>query len=141
MVLTDTSPNGWSECEPGSLGRFAILEKSRVRNRRVTKMVGFTAILALCFVAWNTFWPSLSTSIEPNYGGIVCTKVLNNAKAHLAGTLDKPTSSKIDLHLKQCPRCLVVINQMRSAQASSVHLQAVRQRYVATTTMRESVAE
>ncbi len=124
MVLIETTQSGWSESEPGSLGRYAHREKARVRNRRVSKVVGIAGIFSLCIFAWIAFAPQLSTMMEPNYGGIVCTKVKSSAEAYLAGTLDKDTSSKIDLHLKQCSQCLSFIKKIRNSQASSFRHQS-----------------
>jgi hypothetical protein len=119
ITLSDSSQDVWQECEPGTLGRYAVRAQSRILVRRITKGVGIATLCLMAVFAWTAYGPQINAGAEPNYGGIVCSKVKSDSKSYLAGTLDPNTNAKIDLHLKHCPRCLAWMNQLRSAQANN----------------------
>jgi len=93
-------------------------------------------VVAVCFVtlfASTALLQPVDIGLEPNYGGIACSKVINNSKSYLAGTIDKDMNSKIELHLKLCPKCRVWMSQQKKFQAN-VSDGIFRQRYVSATT-------
>ena len=130
MTLTESPQNGWTDCEPGSLGRYAERAQSHILYRRITKVVGIATVCLFAVFACTAFWPQLKTLNEPNYGGIRCSKVKSSSMSYLAGTLDKKTNSKIELHLRKCTKCLSWINQIRNAEVNKVSQKAYRVRYV-----------
>ena len=134
MTNINTSQSDWEECKAGSLVRYAAREQSRIRRRRITKLVGVVAVCLVAVFASTTLLQPDDTGLEPNYGGIVCSKVMINSKSYLAGTIDKDMNSKIELHLKLCPKCRSWISQQRKSQASNVSQGSYRQRYVSAKT-------
>ncbi len=133
MKSIDTNQTSWSKCETGALGRYAERQKSRIMKRRVAKVVSVAAVCLISVLAWSAFGPQMNASMEPSYGGIVCSKVKAAAKAHLAGTLDQITDQKINLHLNQCPKCLSYMQQLGSTQARKTSLPSNRERSVSKT--------
>lgn len=105
MTHTETSLSDWEQCKPGSLVGYAARDKSRKRRRTITKVIGIASAFMVVFFASIALLQTASTGNEPNYGGIVCSKVMHNSNFYLAGTLDKDTNSKIEQHLKLCPKC------------------------------------
>jgi len=133
MTNINTSQSDWEECKPGSLVRYATREQSRIRRRRMTKVIGVGAVCLVAVFTTIALMQPVSTGLEPNYGGIVCSKVMSNSKSYLAGTLDKDTNSRIELHLKTCPKCLSWISQLRKSQANDESCGIYRQHYVSVT--------
>ena len=138
MTNIKTSQPDWAACKPGSLVRYAAREQSRIKRRRITKAVGIVAVCLVAVFATTALVQPLDTGLEPNYGGIVCSKVMSNSESYLAGTLDKDTNSKIELHLKLCPKCDSWISQLKKSQANNVSKGIYRQRYVSATTGKAS---
>ncbi len=132
MTSIETNQTSWSKCETGSLGRYAERQKSRIVKRRIAKVVSVAAFCLISVLAWSAFGPQMNATMEPSYGGIVCSKVKASAKAHLAGTLDQITDQKIVLHLKQCPTCLTFMQQLGNTQARETSLPSNRERSVST---------
>ena len=124
MTTTENRRDSWTECGPGTLGIYANRQKSRILKQRLVGVGGVASICLLALLAWNSFMPGTTvkpntkTSMEPNYGGIVCSSVKAVANAHLAGTLDAETSQKIELHLQECPLCRAFMEQLGNLQAN-----------------------
>ena len=125
MTTHENRQSSWKECGPGTLGIYANRQKSRILKGR---MVGAGSVASICLLvalAWNTLLPQTTvntkpkTSMEPNYGGIVCSSVKAVAKAHLAGTLDTETNQKIELHLQECLLCRAYMEQLGNVQANT----------------------
>ena len=119
MSEINTSQNDWTACQPGALGRFASRQKSRNLRAKITLAGGMVSVCLLCVFAWNLFFPPTSSYKEPNYGGIVCSKVKAMGKAHLAGSLDEQTSRKIERHLTECGVCRSFMDRIQNGQVST----------------------
>ena len=91
MSLKETSNQDWNDCKPGTLAQFAVREQSRIRVRRIRQTVGIASVAVVAVFVLMTVLPHIGTLLEPNYGGIVCSKVKASATSYLAGTLDQDT--------------------------------------------------
>jgi hypothetical protein len=65
-------------------------------------------------------------SNQPNYGGIVCSRVRQQVADYRSGKLDTETRSKMESHVKQCVLCRHLLVQ-KSDAASITHLIAMDQ--------------
>ncbi len=131
MTEIKTGWEDWNECLPGALSGFAGRQRSRILRRRMALAGGIVSVCLMSILAWNVFLPeATNSSTEPNYGGIMCSQVKAMGKAHLAGSLDKKTSQKIDRHLAECAVCRSFVEQIRNGQARTSNSKTHRARFV-----------
>lgn len=131
----------WNPCPPGTLSREGV---KRVRQRRTRRGLGLAVVLiavatplipsaedasdvgpAPNSVTANTDRKNPDSFEvnhgEPNYGGIVCSRVRQQAADYRSGKLDPQTRSKMEAHVKQCVLCSDLLAQ-RTESSSIMNL-------------------
>lgn len=74
-------------------------------------------ICAVGLGLWSAgFW---SMSREAYYGGIACHEVQENMPAMVAGTLPDELRVRIEAHLRECPLCRGMMQNMQASQAAT----------------------
>lgn len=119
----------WVECPVGTLTEPAARIRRSKTTRRRAVLGGGVALLIL--VAGTQMLPndhgaaekgSISPSgyQEPNYGGITCTLVRQNAADYKAGHLNNAMCTKMEEHVGQCVICTGLLTQQRNAYSDPV---------------------
>lgn len=134
----------WDPCPPGTLSGEGV---KRVRQRRIRRGLGLAVVLiavatplipspedasdvrpALNSVTANTDQENSDSfevnNGEPNYGGIVCSRVRQQVADYRSGKLDPQTRSKMETHVKQCVLCSDLL-ALRTESSSIMHLIAI----------------
>ncbi len=111
---SSTEEIAWDACPQGEIqGMVKSLELQR-KNRRLQNaaFIGGAMMVLLAVGMWLE--PQFAGEPkEPNFGGIVCSKVQENLQAYLAKTIDPSLAEKIQLHLAECPHCQEKLEMMQ----------------------------
>ena len=95
----------WIPCPPGKLVKLAGQERVRQRRRFFVRAGSAVGAFALATGAgWFAFRGRGKPS-EPDYGGIVCSRILELAPQYMMGQLDPGVVKQIKTHLEQCAGC------------------------------------
>lgn len=120
----DTSTR-WTQCPPGEISGMVHSLKRKARLKRGRQVGALGALLVVSGIALWLWTPPVNQPLvpqaavprqrpgQPNYGGIVCSSVIEQAKPFLAGSLDEVTSARIRNHLARCPHCRDEIERIR----------------------------
>ena len=104
MEPNSDNQNDWQSCRPGEVSR--LVRHLQVRRKAVVvQRRKVAAVLLMMAVFSSYYFVGVLPSAEPNYGGIVCSKVKEFEQAYMAGTLDSAEIARVDAHLAQCGHC------------------------------------
>ena len=119
MSLNDEHHNEWQACPPGEVGR--LVHRLQDRHRALaTQRRMVAAVLLLMTACTGYYFVGVLPNAEPNYGGIVCSRLHELAPQYMAKTLNADTSGRIQLHLAHCKSCRDKLNEMSMNSASRV---------------------
>jgi len=118
MNQNNENHNEWQACPPGEVGRLVDgLQDRRRALAAQRRTVAAALLLMMAFTGY--YFVGVLPNAEPNYGGIVCSRLQELAPQYLAGTLDAETSGRIDVHQQHCKHCRNKLNAM-SMNSTSV---------------------
>lgn len=111
----------WKVCPAGTL-ETAVRKASR--RARLRRYLPGAAVVVAVVVGLSLIWlsrgssdlPALPSNVDYYYGGIACSDVVLREQDYVAGILDAETRSRIDEHLRDCPKC----RQVYKSRANSV---------------------
>lgn len=114
----------WPTCPAGALQAVGQRARARRRLHGVMRAAGAAAVV-LC-LAGLTVWSvgRSSGGREYYFGGIACHDVRAHLAAFARGTLSDELAERIATHLKECPACRELMQQMHQQQVSTVSRQA-----------------
>jgi hypothetical protein len=119
MNQNNENHNEWQACPPGEVGR--LVDGLLNRNRALAAQRRTVAAVLLLMTAFTGYYfVGVLPNSDPNYGGIVCSRLMELAPQFLAGTLDAETSGRINVHRKHCKHCDDKLNAMSMSSASRV---------------------
>jgi hypothetical protein len=113
MNQNNENHNEWQACPPGEVGR--LVDGLQNRNRALAtqrRMVAAALLLMTAFTGY--YFVGVLPNAEPNYGGIVCSRLMELAPQFMAGTLDAEASSWVKTHLAHCKHCRNTLQAMDS---------------------------
>ena len=117
MNQNNENHDEWQACPPGEVGRLVDGLQDRNRSLAVQRrMVAAALLLMTAFTGY--YFVGVLPNAEPNYGGIVCSHLMELAPQFLAGTLDAEASSRIETHRKHCKHCDDKLGAMESKSMS-----------------------
>jgi len=117
MTNSDTaSQSGWDNCQGGEIANLVqSLKRQRAHSRRtqISQSLAIAAgLLVMVGIGWMML-PDGRPAGEANYGGIVCSDVVKNAKGYVLHELDPELSERIRVHLSQCENCQHKMTMLR----------------------------
>ncbi len=110
MENRNAPPGDWNDCPTGQIsGMLRNIERGRRHAVVRHGAIGVAILVVAIFV------PQLipSDAPPPLFGGVCCEDVQENARAWLAGDVTPGLREQITEHLKECPHCPKLIEQLR----------------------------
>lgn len=110
--------NEWHNCQPGDVGVLVRNLKQETRRRDILRASLPVGLAACLLVGVGLFANSIPR--EPNYGGIVCSKVIEFGESYVLGLLNEVEAAKIALHLEKCEPCRDHMDDIRQELSASL---------------------
>ena len=110
----------WIPCPPGKLVKLAGQERVRQRRQFLVRAGSAVGVLALATGAGWFAFRGRGMPTEPDFGGIVCSRVRELAPQYMMGKLDPTVTQQIKTHLEQCVACRTLLESMQPKM--SAHL-------------------
>lgn len=96
--------NDWQPCRPGEVGQ--MVRHLQVRRDAVVVQQRMVATALLMIAAFSGYYfVGVLPDAEPNFGGIVCSKVHELGQLYGTETLDSADAARVRAHLAQCGQC------------------------------------
>ncbi len=114
MTLEKQFNSDWQSCQPGDLRRFAHEQLATERREFLVKSSSLLGGSLLSMAGLYAIYYQMTSEAEPDFGGIVCSKVRSNLSAYAQHQLDETLSETIRIHLSQCPGCQAAMLQISS---------------------------
>ncbi len=108
--------DAWDACPRGEVSQLVQGLHAQRKQQSIVRAATIAACLLLIGVVGLFALPN-SEPRQPNYGGIVCSKVVQHARAFIDGSLDAEIADRIRVHLGECKGCRDKINGMREPTA------------------------
>jgi hypothetical protein len=103
----------WIPCPPGKLAKLAGQECVRQRRHFLVRVGSVAGVVAVAAGAGWFAFRGRGMTTEPNFGGIVCSRVRELAPQYMMGQLDPAVSQQIKTHLEQCVACRTLLESMQ----------------------------
>ena len=111
MEPNGDNQNDWHSCRPGMVGQLVRNLQSR-RQALIVQRRMVAAVLLMMAAFSSYYFVGVLPSAEPNYGGIVCSRVRELGQEYMAGTMDSAEAARVHAHLAQCEDCQQWIKAM-----------------------------
>jgi len=119
MNNSSRPPDDWEPCQPGFLSAISQQAKAR-RRRRAALFAGPAAVAVLAAVVVGGWGTGLWFAPQENYfGGIACHEVQENLARFVAHNLPEELTQRVEAHLRECPACQKLLQQMQNNQAAT----------------------
>lgn len=112
MSASDQSNADWTDCQAGEVQQLVQGLRATRRAKTFERRTTLAAVLVMVCVT-SAWYAGVIPQSEPNYGGIVCSEVMQNGQKFTSKTLDEKTAGQIDIHLGQCEACRKQLENMQ----------------------------
>ncbi|MBL8819403.1 MAG: zf-HC2 domain-containing protein [Planctomyces sp.] len=121
MPQRNSSPDGWDSCPPGTFSTLAKRLNAQQRIRQLKTAAAATVAMLILVCTAVLVFPGSTASDTPDLqcGGISCTEVRKSLPDMLAGSTPPELTTRIQLHLAECPHCGELVRKMKESVQSA----------------------